>query len=84
MYSLQGDVSHYHWCFKSHRPCLNLGASPNMISLITSRAIQGVGVGGCFSLTFVIMADITTPRERGKLQGTTIEIHKGLKANTFL
>jgi len=45
------------------------GASPNIIMLITCRALQGVGGGGLMSLNFIIIADIVSLRERGKYVG---------------
>ncbi|KQY97605.1 DHA2 family efflux MFS transporter permease subunit [Microbacterium sp. MEC084] len=41
--------------------------SPGM--LIAARAFQGVGAGGVAALSQVIMADIISPRERGKYMG---------------
>ncbi|GGA61538.1 hypothetical protein GCM10011490_09790 [Pseudoclavibacter endophyticus] len=40
---------------------------PSMI--ITSRAAQGLGAGGLAALAQVIMADIISPRERGRYMG---------------
>ena len=45
------------------------GAASSMTELIAFRAIQGLGAGGLMSLTFVIIGDIISPRERGKYQG---------------
>ncbi|MEJ6573799.1 MAG: MDR family MFS transporter [Actinomycetes bacterium] len=45
------------------------GAATSMTQLIAFRAIQGIGAGGLMSLTFVIIGDIISPRERGKYQG---------------
>jgi EmrB/QacA subfamily drug resistance transporter len=45
------------------------GASTSMEQLIAFRAVQGLGAGGLMSLTFVIIGDIISPRERGKYQG---------------
>ncbi len=45
------------------------GAAIDMNQLIAFRAIQGLGAGGLMSLSFVIIGDIVSPRERGKYQG---------------
>ena len=45
------------------------GAATSMTQLIAFRAIQGLGAGGLMSLTFVIIGDLVSPRERGKYQG---------------
>jgi len=45
------------------------GLSQNPEMLITFRAIQGLGAGGLAALSQVIMADILSPRERGKYMG---------------
>jgi EmrB/QacA subfamily drug resistance transporter len=41
--------------------------SPEM--LITFRAVQGLGAGGLAALSQVLMADIISPRERGRYMG---------------
>jgi len=38
-------------------------------TMITFRAIQGVGAGGLAALSQIIMADIISPRERGRYMG---------------
>ncbi|NCV77116.1 MAG: MFS transporter, partial [Actinobacteria bacterium] len=45
------------------------GAATSMDQLILFRAVQGIGAGGLMALTFVIVGDIVSPRERGKYQG---------------
>ncbi|WP_122818025.1 MDR family MFS transporter [Nocardioides pantholopis] len=37
--------------------------------LIACRAVQGIGAGGLGALTQIVMADIISPRERGKYMG---------------
>jgi len=45
------------------------GLSQNSEMLIAFRAVQGIGAGGLAALSQVIMADILSPRERGKYMG---------------
>ena len=40
-----------------------------MSQLIAFRAVQGLGGAGLFSLAFIVIADLFSPRERGKYQG---------------
>jgi len=43
--------------------------APTMTALILGRALQGLGGGGLMSMTQTIVADIVTPKERGRYQG---------------
>ncbi|MFE6968745.1 MDR family MFS transporter [Isoptericola sp. NPDC057653] len=45
------------------------GFSQNIEMLIGFRALQGIGAGGLTALATVLMADIISPRERGKYMG---------------
>lgn len=45
------------------------GTSQNMGALIAARAFQGVGAGGLMALSQIILADIISPRERGRYNG---------------
>lgn len=45
------------------------GAAASMTQLIAFRAVQGLGAGGLMALTFIIIGDLVSPRERGKYQG---------------
>jgi len=45
------------------------GLSQNPGTLIAFRAMQGIGAGGLGALTQIIMADIVSPRERGRYMG---------------
>ncbi len=40
-----------------------------MSQLVVSRGVQGMGAGGIFAMTFIVIADLFTPAERGKYQG---------------
>ena len=45
------------------------GLSHKMIELIVFRGVQGLGAGGLMALTFAIIGDILSPRQRGRYQG---------------
>lgn len=40
-----------------------------MTQLVLFRGLQGAGGGGLFAMTFIVIADLYTPAERGKYQG---------------
>jgi len=45
------------------------GLSQSMYQLIASRAIQGMGAGAIFTVTYTIVGDVFTSEERPKVQG---------------
>ena len=50
------------------------GAAPNMAFLVLARAVQGIGGGGIMAMSFVVIADIVPPRERGRYVGAFTSI----------
>ena len=45
------------------------GAAQDLTELIAFRALQGLGAGGLMTLAMAIVAEIVSPRERGRYQG---------------
>ncbi|KAG0274624.1 hypothetical protein BGZ95_009597 [Linnemannia exigua] len=45
------------------------GASQNMLMMIISRAIAGIGAGGIMAMVMIIITDLVSLRDRGKYQG---------------
>ena len=45
------------------------GIANNLLTLISARAIQGIGGGGLFVLALTLVADLVAPRDRSKIQG---------------
>jgi len=42
------------------------GLAQSMMQLILSRVLQGIGAGGSFALVYIVLADVSTPENRGK------------------
>lgn len=48
---------------------LACGLSPTTMTLLASRALQGIGSAALFTTAFAVVADIFPPAERGRYQG---------------
>ena len=53
------------------------GLARNMPELIAARGLQGLGGGGIQALTFAILGDLVSPRERGRYMGLYTGIFAG-------
>ncbi len=42
------------------------GLAHSMMQLILSRVLQGIGAGGNFALVYIVLADVSSPEDRGK------------------
>lgn len=42
------------------------GFAQSMMQLIVARVLQGIGAGGNFALVYIVLADISSPEQRGK------------------
>ncbi len=45
------------------------GTAQNMVQLVVFRAIQGIGAGGLFTMSFIMFGVLFPPETRGKMQG---------------
>lgn len=45
------------------------GLAPGMPALVLARGVQGVGAGGVMGLTFAVVGDVVSPRQRGRYVG---------------
>jgi EmrB/QacA subfamily drug resistance transporter len=50
------------------------GTAPNVWFLILGRVVQGAGLGMTGPMSMLIMADLVSPRERGKYQGPMMAV----------
>ncbi len=55
------------------------GLSQNMTELIIFRAFQGIGAGVMMANAFIVVGDLFSPAERGKIMGITMSVF-GLSA----
>lgn len=45
------------------------GMAQGMLQLVIFRGIQGIGAGGLMAMTFAVIGDVVSPRERGRYIG---------------
>ncbi|MDY7105027.1 MAG: MDR family MFS transporter [Actinomycetota bacterium] len=45
------------------------GLAQSMLQLVLARGVQGIGGGGLMAISFTILGDVLTPRQRGKYMG---------------
>ncbi|QKW21679.1 MFS transporter [Kitasatospora sp. NA04385] len=45
------------------------GVSQSMVQLIGARVIQGLGAGGLYSVSLIVLATVVAPKDRPKFQG---------------
>jgi len=45
------------------------GVSQSMAQLIAARALQGLGAGGLYSVSLIVLASVVAPKDRAKYQG---------------
>ncbi|MFV2119522.1 MDR family MFS transporter [Streptomyces sp. Act-28] len=53
------------------------GFATSIYELAAFRAVQGLGGGGLMSLAMTVIADLTSPRERGRYQGYITAVFAG-------
>ena len=53
------------------------GLASDMLELIVFRAVQGLGAGGLITLSQTVVADLVSPRERGRYQGLFAGVFAG-------
>jgi EmrB/QacA subfamily drug resistance transporter len=74
LYGKIGDLYGRKWIFQAAIVIFLIGSalsglSQNMVQLIAFRAIQGLGAGGLMVGAQSIIADVVSPRERGRYMG---------------
>ncbi len=45
------------------------GVAADMLQLVIFRGLQGIGAGGLMAMTFAVIGDVVSPRERGRYIG---------------